>query len=125
LAGAGFFGSKLDAGPLPIVGNLFLHLIYGATLGWMYALPEVSPTPDSVDDARAARLENDGIAVGLLTGLIAGVAVGGALGIVVNSSTFSDTNLLLAGGALGAVVGGMLGAFAGLDIGERHEALKS
>ena len=32
----GIFGKDLHAGPLPIVGNLVLHLIYGAVLGLTY-----------------------------------------------------------------------------------------
>ena len=33
LMGGGLFGMDLGAGPLPIVGNLVLHLVYGAGLG--------------------------------------------------------------------------------------------
>lgn len=123
LAGAGFFGVDLDAGPLPALGNLILHLIYGAALGAMYAVPEVSPTADRVDDARAARWENDGIAAGLLVGLLIGIATGGVLGMFVDSASFTDTGILLIGGALGAAFGGMLGAFAGLGVGGRRETL--
>src|SRR5262245_37643628 len=63
IVGAGFLGMDLDAGPFPAIGNLVLHLIYGATLGTICAIPEVTPTEDTVDDARAARWENDGIAI--------------------------------------------------------------
>jgi hypothetical protein len=89
----------------------------------MYAVPEVTPTTDQVNDARAARLENDGIAAGLLIGLLVGVAGGGLLGVFVDSDTFTDTGMLLTGGALGAAFGGMVGAFAGLGVGGRREAL--
>ena len=33
LIGAGFFGASLDAGPLPAIGNLILHVAYGAGAG--------------------------------------------------------------------------------------------
>lgn len=36
VAGGGLFGLRLGAGPLPILGNLILHLVYGATLGQLY-----------------------------------------------------------------------------------------
>ena len=36
LVGAGFFGLGLDAGFLPILGNLVLHIVYGAALGLVY-----------------------------------------------------------------------------------------
>ena len=123
IVGAGFFGADLDAGPLPAFGNLALHLVYGAALGSMYAVPEVTPTTDQVDDARTARLENDGIAAGLLVGLLVGIAGGGLLGMFVNSDTFTDSGLLLVGGALGSAIGGWLGAFAGLGVGGSREAL--
>ena len=42
IVGAGFFGADLDAGPLPAIGNLILHLIYGAVLGSMYTVPDRS-----------------------------------------------------------------------------------
>lgn len=121
LVGAGVLGMDLNAGPLPALGNLLLHLIYGAALGAICAIPEVTPSDDRVDDARIARWENDGLALGLLVGLLVGVAAGGALGMFVDSSSFSDTGILLAGGALGCAFGGWVGAFAGLGLGQRHE----
>src|SRR5262249_21954888 len=33
LLGGGFLGLSLGAGPLPIIGNLILHVLYGAVLG--------------------------------------------------------------------------------------------
>lgn len=121
LVGAGFFGMDLDAGPLPIVGNLVLHIIYGVTLGTICAIPEVTPTEDTVDDARIARWENDGIAIGLLVGLLVGVSAGGALSMFINAENFSDTGILLSGGALGCAIGGWIGAFAGLGMAEKRE----
>ncbi len=114
-------GMDLDAGPLPAIGNLILHLIYGATLGAMYAIPEVSTTSDRVNHAEIARQENDGLAAGLLIGLLVGVVVGVLLGMFVDTGAFSETGMLLASAGLGSVFGGMLGAFAGLGVSERHD----
>ena len=36
LVGGGFLGFGLGAGPLPIVGNLILHAVYGAVLARLY-----------------------------------------------------------------------------------------
>ena len=36
LAGGGLLGLGLGAGPLPILGNLLVHLVYGVTLGFLY-----------------------------------------------------------------------------------------
>ena len=43
--GGGFLGSEVGAGPLPALGNLVLHLIYGAVLGGVFAIPEISSNP--------------------------------------------------------------------------------
>ena len=67
--GGGLFGADLDAGPLPAIGNLVLHLIYGAILGTVYCIPESAASTE--DDRRAAQLENDGTALGLVVGLTA------------------------------------------------------
>lgn len=120
LIDAGFFGMDLDAGPLPILGNLALHLVYGVSLGTMYAIPEVSLTADAVDDARIAKWENDGIAAGLILGLVAGLVVGALLAVFVSTDAYGPTGIILASGALGTAVGGVAGPLFGLDWGERH-----
>ena len=38
IAGIGVFGHEADAGILPVFGNLVLHLVYGVTLGTLYAI---------------------------------------------------------------------------------------
>ena len=47
VVGGGFFGARIGAGPLPVVGNLILHAVYGAALGAMFRLD------GSADTARA------------------------------------------------------------------------
>lgn len=122
LIGAGFLGTGLDAGPLPIVGNLVLHLVFGFALGAVYGLPEIS-NATSAADARVARAENDGVAVGLVLGLTAGLVVGAVVGLGFTDEAIRALNVTLAGGAIGVAVGGLLGSFAGLEIGTRREGV--
>jgi len=82
LVGGGFLGWGLGAGPLPAIGNLLLHLVYGVTLGAVYhalgqdrirvrAAPRFRPT------LQADRVAATCIGAGALIG--AAVAVVGAL----------------------------------------------
>jgi len=119
--GAGVFGSELHAGPLPAIGNLILHLIFGASLGAVYALPELNPAEDEPEHARHAKLENDGVAVGLIGGLTVGLLIGAVLGLFVGGDQLSGTDLALLCAAVGTVIGGLIGPFAGLDYGQRHQ----
>jgi hypothetical protein len=120
LAGAGLFGASLHAGPLPALGNLVLHLLYGATLGVVYCLPEVNPAEERDGQAQLRHWENEGIAFGLLGGLVVGLAVGAALSVVVSEAAMSLTYLLLTCGGFGSAIGGAIGPFIGLDYGRRH-----
>jgi len=121
LAGAGLFGMSLDAGPLPAIGNLLAHLAYGVVLGTVFCLPEVS-TGEQMADARSAQLENDGTAFGLVTGLTVGLIIGAVISAFATSDIKEGVNITLVAGAFGTAVGGVVGAFVGLDWGARHEA---
>src|SRR6185295_7625937 len=83
LSGAGFFGSNLGAGPLPLIGNLVLHLIYGAVLGAGYSA-SAEQTESAADASSEAivssqtlvRAESNaavGIFVGVVLGALAGI----------------------------------------------------
>jgi hypothetical protein len=132
-AGAGLFGSNLGAGPLPLVGNLLLHLIWGATLGAGYGAG--SDRTESVEDVdqqepyESVRLRGaeTGAARGILLGAVAGGAIGVVLGIVFKPAS---SELLIGswpvamgvGGALaGGAVGALIGSLAGLGSGEEFE----
>lgn len=110
LVGAGFLGMSLDAGPLPAIGNLVLHLIYGATLGGVYALSELSAVDEGLN-AHEAQVENDGIAYGLVAGLAGGIVVGAILSVFITDSLDAAVNVMLAGAAFGSFIGGMAGPF--------------
>src|SRR5205085_11758532 len=83
LVGGGFLGFALGAGPLPIIGNAILHLVYGATLGMVYG-----PAGDSVLDGplHAAAgddiLEGPSSEIGAARGLLIGLGVGVVVGLV-------------------------------------------
>jgi hypothetical protein len=119
--GAGFLGLSLGAGPLPIIGNLILHLAYGATLGVVYA-----PLGDMLPNAQFDRAEvmalggsevlaAKGLLIGLTLGLLCGIA-----GLYV--SRLEAWNMILglpvawyllsttaAGGSLGLLIGSLMG----------------
>lgn len=115
--GGGFLGLSLHAGPLPIIGNLILHLIYGVTLGSVYAVERwqtESGLPDHEDERRtldrSQRASALGIAFGLMAGGFIGEAAAGAL------APGQDRLLVAVIAALiGSGVGFMLGSYAGLS----------
>lgn len=114
VVGAGFLGLSLNAGPLPAIGNLILHLIYGATLGGVYALSELSAVDEGLN-AHEAQVENDGIAYGLVAGLASGIVVGAILSVFLTDSLNEAFNIMLAGAAFGSFIGGMAGPFLTID----------
>jgi hypothetical protein len=118
--GAGFFGASLDAGPLPAIGNLILHLAYGAMLGVMYAIPETS-APDPADkNAVAAAWSDRGLAIGLTVGLMIGVIGGAIAGALFGNGRLDSTEFILAGAASGIMAGALVGPLAGLEAGSSH-----
>lgn len=117
VVGAGLFGADLGAGPLPALGNLILHLVYGATLGFVFALPERALSDAVAADERQVVQQNRGMAIGLVTGLVAGVIAGSALGVFVSSDFASPIELVLAGAASGTMIGAVAGPLIGLSAG--------
>jgi hypothetical protein len=124
LLGAGPFGVALGAGPLPVIGNLLLHLVYGTTLGQLSgpwgALDATTLQPGG-GGAAAALLRSERMAA---RGVLAGLGVGAALGIVgpvvVSLGAGQPPHvwpipaLVLAAAVLGAALGGVIGSFVGL-----------
>jgi hypothetical protein len=117
--GAGMLGSGLGAGPLPAIGNLILHLIYGASLGVIYGplgdLPadSFSASAPRDDTETTVALERAGA-----TGVIVGAVLGAALGIIGSRfpGAFPQEAGLAAMVALifgSAVLGGAFGAAVG------------
>lgn len=114
IAGGGFLGLSLGAGPLPIIGNLILHLVYGATLGEVFVsaglLSESGEAAIDADAQLLNRVERT-MAIAIVVGFIAG----GLLGWV-GSSIFAPGTapVVVAAGAaiIGSVVGILLGSIA-------------
>lgn len=110
--GGGLFGASLGAGPLPILGNLVLHLVYGGILGGVYALM-LEDGLDGTDDDwgvsnAVVRAAGNGVGIGIVVGALVGLLGrsafapdGGTAGVVVIAA--------LVGGAIGVTVGALVG----------------
>lgn len=108
----GFLGLDIDAGPLPILGNLVVHLVYGAVLGWMYGIPLES----GIDDTPLDRAANEGAERGAARGVPLGAVAGAVIAFIVSPTLDDLTNQLLVtvvgaltGGAVGLLVGSLIG----------------
>lgn len=121
LVGAGLFGADLGAGPLPAIGNLILHLAYGAVLGSLYAVPDRSPSREETTTEWESEWQNRGMTIGLVGGLSIGMIAGSALALFVSSEIASPVEMLLAGAAVGTLVGAIVGPLIGLSAGGRHD----
>jgi hypothetical protein len=112
--GGGVLGMGIGAGPLPILGNLILHLVYGAVLGSAYAEAAEDWLDDTeVDHLNAAAAER-GAAIGLVAGLVPGLVLGWLV-----APAFDDLVGRPATGIgvafIGAVIGLAIGSFAGMS----------
>ncbi len=120
LAGGGPFGLALGAGPLPILGNLILHAVYGVTLGELYGrvgsvVFTESGAPlaeEMVTLARAERTAAIGIVAGAALGAVVGLSGGrlfGHLGGPGGAGVAAGLFWALVGGSVGALVGSLAG----------------
>jgi hypothetical protein len=119
--GGGFFGLALGAGPLPIIGNLVLHLVYGVTLGALYH-PEPAHLlvdqgePESAEEVQTMGRVERATALGILVGIVLG-----AIGGVVISAAFAPGQSVLVAAMLGVIFGSAAGALYGSAYGfEAH-----
>src|SRR5947209_8292396 len=74
IVGAGVAGMSVGAGPLPWIGAVLLHAVYGVVMGETYALADGEGILGGVDSTQAkafTRVERD-MAVGLVAGAIIG-----------------------------------------------------
>jgi len=120
--GGGMFGMDIGAGPLPILGNLILHLVYGAILGLVYAeAAEDWLDNTDVDRMNAAGAER-GAAMGLIVGLLGGTVVGW-LAAPMFDDVASRPITTIGVAFIGAAIGLGIGSFAGMN--GRQETTKS
>lgn len=117
LMDAGFLGSDLGAGPLPFLGNLVAHLIYGAILGFVYAIEEERGIPDNARDRQANATAELGAAAGVIAGGILG-AVGGWLVAPTMDNLADRPVITLAGILVGAAAGASAGSFLAMQADE-------
>lgn len=119
IMGGGFLGIDIDAGPLPVLGNLVLHLVYGATLGTVYALdPEAWLEGGEVDRANA-RAAVRGAAFGIVPGLLVGAVIGWLVGPQFEEIAGRGA-VALVGALNGAAVGLLVGSFYGMERGAQQ-----
>jgi hypothetical protein len=121
LLGGGLFAFQLGAGPLPLIGNLLLHALYGLALGVLYGptgyLSAEDWSPTTAEErqmlAGAERVAVGGALVGGLLGIAAGLLVllVGLRGMALPDLPAAAVLLLtVAGGtALGALAGSLIG----------------
>lgn len=112
LMGGGLFGIDVGAGVLPILGNLVLHLVYGAVLGLTYAEAAEDWLDDTdVDRGNAAAAER-GAAAGVVAGMVPGLILGWIAAPTVDglvSRPASAIGLAFIGGAIGLAIGSFVG----------------
>ena len=128
LVGAGFLGFGLGAGFLPILGNLILHIVYGATLGLIYG--SFGDTVDAESPEIGQATATDTAAMGssermAARGIVAGFAGGAVIGLVAAtiagvSGASEMMNLPLAAfvlisAVMGSTVGALIGSLVGLE----------
>jgi len=120
LLGGGVFGAALGAGPLPTIGNVLLHLAYGAVLGVVYGPwgdfdASTLHAPVDGEDPSIASWNEGTTAILTLGGLI----VGALVGVAVSLAAGADAEVRLLGGSSMALVlwGALLGAGLGLFVG--------
>ena len=112
IMGGGFLGMDVDAGPLPILGNLILHLVYGTVLGELYGLRLEQGLDDTPAEREMARRSERGAATGIVGGVVVGALAGLALGTQITEIASQSTTTVvgaLSGGAIGLLVGSMVG----------------
>jgi hypothetical protein len=112
IMGGGFLGMDIDAGPLPVLGNLILHLVYGTVLGAVYSLRVEqgldNPTAERAAAERSERGAAIGVGVGVVGGALAGWLVDAAIEDVGSVATAIVVGALI-GAAIGLLVGSLLG----------------
>ena len=101
---------------LEVVGNLILHLIYGVTLGEVYAVERWQTESGEPDDDERRVLDRSQRASAL--GIAFGLMCGGFIGVAAASSLAPGQDPLLVAviaAIIGSGIGFMLGSFAGLS----------
>jgi hypothetical protein len=120
LVGGGLLGMSLGAGPLPVLGNLILHAVYGVVLGTVWGSAEsVMDRPLRTawtEDLQAGRLSELGAARGLGIGLALGIVLGVVAALVLPQTSgaqaigMNPLAMVVAVSLSGAAFGGFVGS---------------
>jgi hypothetical protein len=123
-AGAGPLGLWLGAGPLPLIGSLALHALYGVTLAVLSSSfgDGVLARPRS-GEAQVIALQNAEFCAAL--GVVGGLALGAALGLLLTNANqawlgMHPFGLVAASSVTGGALGGLVGSFFGLGRAEAY-----
>jgi hypothetical protein len=119
LMGGGLLGLGIGAGILPILGNLILHLVYGAVLGATYAEAAEDWLDDTEIDRYSAAEAERGAAIGVVAGLIPGLVIGWLIGPAFGDYV-SQPVTAIGVGFIGAAIGLAIGSFVGLERAQTH-----
>ena len=111
--GVGVLGMGIDAGPLPVLGNLILHVVYGAVLGAMYAIETDTGLGTATGEHQAAVDSERGAAIGVAIGVVFGVAAGWLVGPGL-SDLADRTTIAIAGAFTGGAIGILIGSLVGM-----------
>jgi hypothetical protein len=109
IMGVGLFGSDLNAGPLAVLGNLVLHLVYGAALGSVYAVDLDAWLDGSLEDHLSAIDFQRSTTKGILGGAVIGAIVGFLVRNQFDEVLISDLTIVI-GALVGASFGGWIGS---------------
>lgn len=121
LMGGGFLGLAIGAGPLPIIGNLIVHVVYGAVLGSVYGIALDAGLDDTLADRLNATAAERGMAIGLAVGLVVGLVAGWGLGPQLEGAG-SRTAVSVAGALIGAASRMVGGSFLGMGGGSVRQS---
>jgi hypothetical protein len=115
LVGGGPLGMGLGAGPLPVFGNLILHVIWGAVLGSVWGSAEsVIDRPlrtANAEDLQVSRLSEVGAVRGIGIGLALGLVVGVISTVIVPQAvSINPLAVIVAIGLSCAAFGGFVGS---------------
>lgn len=119
LMGGGVLGFRFGAGPLPMLGNLVVHLVYGLVLGQVYTpwgrrLLTERREPGTSEEQRLVAHQELVLAVGIAVGLLGGGFLAGlasAFGII----DYSIATATLVGAVGGSLAGAFLASYLGLS----------
>ncbi len=113
LLGIGILGVDAEAGPLPVLGSLVAHLVYGFVLGGFYG----SRIEEWIDSSDHDRAKAEGANRGTARGMVVGLPLGFGLGLLMMpllDSVAGAVAIVLAWTLVGGAVGMLIGSFMGM-----------